>query len=272
MAFLNLRIVGGFPAALALGVVLLGPGCSSSDSSSGAMPTSDSGVDAFGAADTSSSEDTSTSDISSPSMCQPADVSTFQPPAYAPASGEGQGLCTQTQIDAIYTSCLGPSATQASCEAIIGMGASASDLACSTCVFSEDDDPTHGPIIDRGSTVAINLPGCVELLDPNGLACAKSLQAADRCEVDACSANCPVSDAASLSLYDSCIETVAEGGCSTFEMATGCADNEADGGPAAGCFAGSTFLQQYDAVVALFCGAPPVSPDSGASSGDAADE
>jgi len=219
----------------------------------------------------------STSDISSPSMCQPADVSTFQPPTYAPASGESQGLCTQTQIDAIYDACLGSNATQASCDTLIGMGATATDLACSACIFSQDDDPTHGPIIDRGSTVAINLAGCVELLDSNGLACAKALQAADRCEVDACSANCPVSDAASLSLYDGCIETAAGGGCKAFEMATGCAGDEADGGPAAECFAGTTFLAQYDAIVALFCGPAPTSPDAGtippdATSGDATAE
>ncbi len=272
MAFLDSRAVGGAPAAVALGlawVVLVGSGCSSSDSSSGTASVADASADGSGASDSQSSEDSAFSDVVPPSMCQPADVSTFQPPTYAPASGERQGLCTQTQIDAIYQSCLGSSATQAGCDMIIGMGASASDLACSACVFSQDSDTTHGPIIDRGSTVAINLPGCVELLDPNGLACAKSLQAADRCEVDACSANCPVSDAASLSLYDGCIDTAAAGGCKTFEMETGCADGELDGGPAAACFAGTTFLAQYDAIVALFCGAPPAVGDAGAMPADA---
>jgi hypothetical protein len=256
-----------------VGVVLFGPvfgsGCSSSDSSSGAGPSGDGGFEAL--PDTGEpDDDASSSDVTPPSMCQPADVSTFQPPTYAPASGEYQGLCTPAQITAIYTSCLGSNATQAGCNLLIGMGASAADLACSQCVFSEDTDPTHGPIIDRGSTVAINLPGCVQLLDPNGVACAKALQAADRCEVDACSANCPVSDAASLALYDGCIETAAAGGCKTFEMATGCADNEADGGPAGACFAGTSFLEQYDSIVALFCGAAPTTPDSGATLPDAA--
>jgi hypothetical protein len=275
MAFLDSRAVGGAPAVIALGlawVVFVGPGCSSSDSSAGGVSVTDASADGFGVQDAATAADVSSSDVVPPSMCQPADVSTFQPPTYAPASGVHQGLCTQTQIDSIYQACLGSNATQAGCDMLIGTGASASDLACSACVFSQDSDTTHGPIIDRGSTVAINLPGCVELLDPNGLACAKSLQAADRCEVDACSANCPVSDAASLSLYDGCIDTAAEGGCKTFEMATGCADDEQDGGPAAACFAGTTFLEQYDAIVALFCGAPPTVGDAGAMPADAATE
>jgi hypothetical protein len=52
-------------------------------------------------------------------------------------------------------------------------------------------------------------------------------------------------------------------------MATGCAGDEADGGPAAECFAGTTFLAQYDAIVALFCGPAPTSPDAGTIPADA---
>jgi hypothetical protein len=124
----------------------------------------------------------------------------------------------------------------------------------------------YGPVIDHMGFVTANVAGCIELTDyPSGLACAKSVQAANGCELAACEANCPVHDMASRAGYDACAKQAAQVGCQYYDaMATRYCNAERDAGQAAICLF-PMFQEFYNAVVPLFCGPPPVRADAGLS-------
>ena len=105
--------------------------------------------------------------------------------------------------------------------------------------------------------ITTNVAGCIELADPDGMPCAKSLQALGGCELAACEANCPVADAASRVVYDGCVGAADQAGCRPYVALAACASAEADAGLAATCLLGS-FADFYAAVAPLFCGAPQV--------------
>ncbi len=131
---------------------------------------------------------------------------------------------------------------------------------CAGCILTPDTADHYGPLIDHGGFVTANQAGCVELTDPGALSCAKSVQGVSECELASCEANCPVSDAPSLSGYESCAMQADDAGCTTLESAAACRGPLADAGPgAAGCFV-TDFTQFYRMVVPLFCGQPPRSP------------
>jgi hypothetical protein len=199
------------------------------------------------------------------SSCQPGSVQTFQPGAYHPATAAWQGACATNIYDPIqlfYDQCLGGGATPSKCADF-----QKNNPACVACILTPASADHYGPLIDNGGFVTGNVAGCIELTDPGGLSCAKSVQALSACELASCSANCPVNDARSLDSYNGCAAQADLGGCAQYEAATSCTDTVADAGTdAARCFA-TDFQHFYYAVVPLFCGAPP--PPSG---GDASSE
>jgi hypothetical protein len=204
--------------------------------------------------------------------CRPGDVETYQPTAYHPAAGAGQGVCTSTAIARFYDACLGPQATAGACD-----GFRSTDGACAACILTPETASFDGPVIKHGALATANVAGCIELTDLGGLPCAKAVQALDGCELFACEANCPVHDQASAHAYDACATQASldRAGCLQYGMAaTACTNAELDGGPAALCV-GRTFPDFYFAVVPLFCGSPSPGREGGglvfdASASDAA--
>jgi hypothetical protein len=248
------RIVG-----LALGGVLGGSAaltaCGSSDSSAVGGAQDGGGIDGACASCGDSGLPIPNVDAS---VCHAADLSSWSPPAYRPASGAWQGLCDSSQIHAFYDACLGANATHDACVA------ATTSNACSACLVSPDDAQKYGPIVAHGGIASINYAGCLELLDPkNGIACAKYVQAEAACEIAACAANCPVKDDASLKAYDQCAEGADKQACASFDASAQCLYRETDGGDAAlaACDPAQSFEQAFFALAALFCGAP--SQDAG---------
>jgi hypothetical protein len=203
------------------------------------------------------------------SACRPGDVETYQPGIYRSATAAWQGVCTRALIDGFYTACFDLSkATPATCRAFVSDPNAAG---CSQCILTSDQAPHYGPLIDHTidhtSFVTTNVAGCIELTDPKGRSCSKSLQALGGCEIAACEANCPVNDGPSLAAYSACVAAADESGCQSYAAtAASCVDAEVDSGLVADCLI-PTFAEFYAAVVPLFCGPPPA--DGGAPPYDA---
>jgi hypothetical protein len=120
-----------------------------------------------------------------------------------------------------------------------------------------DNAGTWGPLVSFGSTVSLNVAGCIELLDPGaaGVACATSVQQADECEHQACDAKCPVTDDASFADWRACVSASGSSVCAAYSGPAVCAQRDA--GPALRCVNGTTFEEQYTAIAAVFCGPGP---------------
>ena len=181
-------------------------------------------------------------------VCAPADVSAFQPPAYKPAHRQ-QGACTAAQISSYFQSCFAVGNTMQTCATF-----TSANQACASCITTPDTAASYGAVITRAGIVSIDIGGCIELEDPNGLACAKAYRASELCPVAACNASCPVTDDASFQLYLACSQQAAANGCSAFTMGAACANAEADGGAAAACLQGQSFEDLYNQVAPIFCG------------------
>jgi hypothetical protein len=187
--------------------------------------------------------------------CAPGDVGAFQPDAYHPATAAWQNVCRPEHITGFYDACLGPHASAAACALF-----EADPVAgrCASCILTPDAASHYGPLIDHGTFITTNVAGCIELTDPQGLVCARSLQALAACELAACEANCPVLDAATRASYDACAAQADQNGCQTYTgLATACVNAENDAGLVADCLI-PVFADFYTAVVPLFCGAPDV--------------
>jgi hypothetical protein len=196
--------------------------------------------------------------------CLPGDVGTYQPVAFHPASAAWQGLCPPDLITGFYDACLGPLATPSACAAFKADRAAGR---CASCILTLDTSSHYGPLVDHGTFITTNVAGCIELTDPAGLSCAKSLQALGGCELAACEANCPVQDPTSRAVYDQCVVAADQAGCRSYAALAACANDEVDAGLAQNCLIG-TFADFYTKVVPLFCGAPQV--DGGVAPFDAA--
>jgi hypothetical protein len=205
--------------------------------------------------------------------CQPGSVATYRSDAYHPASGPAQGACIADDagdpITEFYDQCLGPNRANDLCNQFRQANA-----ACVACILTPETAAKYGPILDHGGFVTANVGGCLELAgdqqqepDASELPCAKAVQALAGCELDACGANCPVDDGASLTEYDACAASAAAAGCQSYETAADCADAEGEAS-AFGAACLSDFQTFYDVVVPVFCG-PSLPGDSGATALDA---
>ena len=203
--------------------------------------------------------------------CAPGDVASFTP-SWHPPSGAHQAKCTTAQMDAFYTGCLSSTATQATC-APFGKDGGAGDRTCATCLVSRSSDATLGPIVVHplaaGSAQEMNFAGCVALVDPTAVACAKTYQAGVECEHAACDKVCRGDDSAAFDQYMGCRGAANVGACNAYTKAGQCvfalgADagdgggagdaGGASGATAACLFAGTTFEELYRAIAPLFCG------------------
>src|SRR4029077_6153484 len=133
------------------------------------------------------------------SACRPGDVATYRPAPYHLAAAAHKGACDAMQIADFYKQCLGPQKTSAQCSAFMSDKTTGP---CAACIVTSETADHYGPVIDHSGFVTANVAGCIELTDPSGVSCAKSVQALNGCELAACEANCPVHDAPSRSAYD----------------------------------------------------------------------
>jgi hypothetical protein len=184
------------------------------------------------------------------SACQPSDVTTFQAPAFKPATGRHQNKCTPSQIDDLYAACLAPTATASTC------APKRTELqSCAACVFSQESDPKWGAVVQYKGYAMINVAGCVEVeAGAAGLSCAKDMQASLACSAAACAANCPVVDARTFASFSSCTEAAARTGCAAFSEKARCVDDLAQTTSAAVCTAGATFADRFHDVARVICG------------------
>lgn len=213
----------------------------------GALPPE---VDAsFGGSSNSSATDAASS-------CHPSDVQTLQG-TYQPAAVPS-GACLGADGGGIwedfFEACLGPDKSDAKCDAY---KKTPSNAVCAACVLTSYTADQLGPILSFGEFVGGNVAGCIEVTatTPVDLQCAQAVQAKSDCENEACQANCPVTDLASLMERQNCASEADQIGLcfSLSQMASACQAAEADAGRAGPCM-NAGFKAFYDAVVPLFCG------------------
>lgn len=173
--------------------------------------------------------------------CTPKDMSEWGPPAYVPARAPS-AVCTETLIREYSTDCLNGN----DC-APFEEGGQYAD--CGDCLRpSPMDQDEYGPLLLSGIVRETNFAGCIELVGE--LACAGHQQNKSRCEHEACSENCPVTNTASLELYQQCKTEARSGVCSAYREAAVCI---ADLAHVEAC-SGDDFEESLVSVGMVFCG------------------
>ncbi|HEY1695409.1 MAG TPA: hypothetical protein VGL81_28885 [Polyangiaceae bacterium] len=236
----------GLVVPLALGFAA----CSSKGASPHASPSGDSSAptDGGGAAD-------------APLACPPENLDEWNAGSYHHAQPIQPAACNQLLMNDYFASCLGPSSSSDTCEQNWGAGEDAAHATCQNCILTPSSATLWGPLVDystgsdggAGGTVAINVAGCVEILDPSQLSCAMSVQLADECQHAACDTVCPVADMASYDDWVACIDATAQGECLMYLQSAACVNAE-DAGPAAACVTGQTFQDEFFSIATVFCG------------------
>ncbi len=192
------------------------------------------------------------STCSGPGDCHPHDVSSFMP-LWKPPTAAHQDKCSAQFIDDVWQDCLSPNATMMSCDKWYGMTSDAAHQACVECLFTPETQQKLGPLYTFDYTEDINYAGCLALLDPNELACAKAVQAAQQCGEAACLSSCPVLDIPSYYEFEKCVQlSQTSCGCQSWQQKAVCSNSLT--GPGAKCFSGNNWHQSYTIVGTLFCG------------------
>jgi hypothetical protein len=201
-----------------------------------------------------------------PPSCSPADVSSFTP-TWKPPVGPYTGACTSVQLDKLITSCFDTSSTQAMCDTWVQNAANA---ACLTCWLGPMKADHWAPIVytnNPGETDYVNFPGCVELADPQLIACAQAIEANITCDLQACLSNCPVPQdpastmrSASITALNACFGVADLSGCTTFSDPANKCVGTLDGGTASFCLSASKDPMALRQFFGLACGAAPTGP------------
>jgi hypothetical protein len=173
--------------------------------------------------------------------CEPADMSDWVAPAYTPARAPAQ-VCTEALIRQYSTDCLNGT----DCSAFEAGG---EHVACGDCLRPTPvEEAEYGPVVLFGTLRETNFAGCIELVGE--AACAEHQQAKSRCEHDACHDNCPITDTASLTLYQQCRVEARSGVCDAYREAAVCITDSAH---VEAC-SGDDFEEALVAVGTVFCG------------------
>jgi hypothetical protein len=181
----------------------------------------------------------------------PGDVSRFVP-TWRPPTGAHQGLCTPALIDEFYQDCLGTGAGPCS---VFGPAGDAAHQACGRCMTSGIDDAAWGPVVASPGLVETNGAGCIALLDPSAIDCAKAVQALDECEHAACDPTCNAASGPAFDDWVQCSAAANACGCAPWLAASNCTQAiAADAGPAAACLVGQTFQDFFEITAQVFCG------------------
>jgi hypothetical protein len=132
--------------------------------------------------------------------CMPVVTPEAGLPSTCAALGDaGTGTCAPSAILPTQLQWIPPNAPQSACTsaeiANISTGGTISQ-ACSECLYSYVGMSSYGPIIQFPQVVfdvwtQTNFGGCIALVDPCNLACAKALFAATLCTTTSCLPKCP---------------------------------------------------------------------------------
>jgi hypothetical protein len=120
---------------------------------------------------------------------------------------------------------------------------------------SQFTDPQWGPLVFSPGVVQSNEAGCIALLDPGAVECAKNLEAESECAHAACDGVCSASSDVGFAQAIQCTSSANACGCKSWFRAADCVKGIATGGgPASQCLVAQTFQDSYDFVAQLFCG------------------
>ena len=182
-------------------------------------------------------------------VCTPPSVVSFTPRWIAP-TGYHQGKCTAAQRTTYRTVCLGTQADGgAACKSFLG---TAEGKACEECILPSTG-PYLGALTATGGFVAVNVAGCIALLEPCNESCAHDYLATIECEAAACGTCARMAGVTSAEL-DACESTAAACGCRAYADKSACTELfTGPDHPAAGCMQ-STFAAAYDVAAEVFCG------------------
>lgn len=158
------------------------------------------------------------------------------------ASKSIPNACTASDIQTFWDACLGPGASSTGCNAV------AVNATCNSCLFSQRNGATWGPIVTNAPTWNFNVAGCVDLATKN-TNCASSIAAAEGCETMACS-TCSWTGGMDPSDREQCIQAADVGGCASWVNAE--CDFVAAG--AGACRVNPSDEASFAAFVNVFCG------------------
>ncbi len=182
----------------------------------------------------------------------PEDESAYQHETIKPARPYSAS-CGAGLVSYFYAQCLGPYATQSSCNTF-----QSSWAACAACLMSDSTDSAWGPIVSFPNYAETNMAGCVELHTANPApsgSCADVLYQEEQCVRDACVGLCPLSpnDSVELDNFVQCETNATAGTCKSLDDAANTACQE-DAGPYANCFVQKDFESAFIAIAPTFCG------------------
>ncbi len=186
---------------------------------------------------------------SSSESCEPADLTSWEPPPYVPAN-PAQDVCTSEQVARFHDDCL----LGDDCAAFELGG---DDAACGGCLWPSGlDENRYGPVLEANPRPfyrwETNHPGCVELLGE--VDCARKIQAAQACAREACVHTC---DSPATPEYTACVDAARSGACQEYEADAVCILSQA----VADQCAGGGFETMVSALGAVFCGGKAEIPE-----------
>jgi hypothetical protein len=200
-----------------------------------------------------------------PTPASSIDTSMIQ---WVPPNAPNPTACTADQAMTFFTDCWSSSGSSTLCNAFTGATA---NTACVACMQTASTASKYGAIVVYTGIGYDNQAGCVsiEMGDLSSTSCGAKIQALTQCENLACLTNCPVTDQASLMLFQQCSQAADMGVCSAYAMAANAgacnlADSGADGAAAAftTCESATDFASLFNAISPVFCG--DYIPDGGA--------
>jgi hypothetical protein len=155
-----------------------------------------------------------------------------------------------------YTNCLDNAAAPGACTTWEQQ--SAANASCGACLVTSELMPIYGPLVQRAiGVVEINVAGCIALLEPCNVECAKAYQSHAECQTLACG-SCTVTDATNLIQYQQCTTKSDLCGCQPYEISAACSGQLTGTSHASEiCITGggaATFQQYYLTVAPIFCG------------------
>jgi hypothetical protein len=241
-------------------------GCSSSNGGAPADAGTDVTADAPPHHEASGPYDSGTYESGGPTCPTPADISTWTPPAYKHAKHD-LTACTAQNLADFDTNCVNASTKSTSaCKTW-----ETANATCTACLVSLSTDSTWGPLYKDNGSYQLNIGGCLELTDPSGATCASAQEAAELCGHAACDGPCPVTDQASFTAWQQCLQTADADACGQYVTpANNCLSAET-AAAAQVCVPSqsSTFESVLLAMAPVFCGGG--GSDGGAGDGGTTD-
>jgi hypothetical protein len=179
--------------------------------------------------------------------CAPKTLSGFTPTWIPP--GRQAGACTADQINGYFDACInqvGPA-----CDAF--KAKTSSNAACAACILPPANAMSAGPITKTAGVFEQNLGGCIAIVAPDSVDCAKDIEAREQCDLAACEAACVVAnDPGSFSRYQACAAKAETGDCKAFAAKANCISSAGDALDK--CVGFPSFEAGVKALATIFCG------------------